>query len=143
MFDRRNLAKALLPALALGAVLSCSDSTGPDDEPDVATMRVTIGATPVSFTGGCTPSVASVTIPAVGASVTGEFLRADGSPDPAVTAAEFQLRVIPEARFTRTGAFTGTLSGGTAGQAQVSFSLFHVEEQHDDFGPCSLTVIVQ
>jgi hypothetical protein len=106
-------------------------------------MRVVIGGTTVNFSGGCTPSVSTVTIPTGGASVTASFLRADGSPDPIVTDAAFELRVEPAARFTRATAFTGTLSGGTAGSAQISFSLFHKEEMHDDFGPCSVTVQVQ
>jgi len=137
---RRALAFGAVALLALGA---CSDPEEEEEEPDVATMRVTIGATVVDFSGGCTPSVAGVTIPTTGAQVSAAFLRADQTPDPAVTAAEFELAVTPASRFTRTSAFAGALSGGAAGQAQVTFALLHVEEQHEDFGPCSLTVTVQ
>lgn len=134
-----RLASVALPLIVAAA---CKDDDH-DHEPEVETMRITIGATVVNFTGGCTPSVASVAIPTTGAAVTAAFLRADGSPDPNVTAAEFELQVTPADRFTRTGAFTGTLSGGAVGTAPVSFGLLHVDEGHVDFGPCPLPIDVQ
>jgi hypothetical protein len=141
-FIRPTLAVAAVAALTVVAA-GCGGDDHDDDEPEFATMRITIGGTVVDFAGTCTPSVAQVTIPAAGAQVSASFLRADNSPDPVVTADKFELRVGPASRFTRTGAFTGTLSGGAAGAAQVTFSLFHKVEQHEDFGPCSLTVVVQ
>lgn len=131
-----------IAAVVLGSIGACSEEGG-ETEPAIATMRITIGATEVSFTGGCTPSVAGVTIPMAGAAVSAAFLRADGSPDPLVTGDVFELLVTPEDRFTRTDAFTGTLSGGAPGQATINFALLHIEEQHEDYGPCPLVVTVQ
>jgi len=51
--------------------------------------------------------------------------------------------VEPAGRFTRSGAFSGNLSGGAAGAANISFALYHIEEQHTDFGPCTVSVVVQ
>ncbi|MBL8987474.1 MAG: hypothetical protein JNJ80_14475 [Gemmatimonadetes bacterium] len=138
---RRSLTLVLLlGAAALGA---CGDDEE-EQEPEVETMRVVIGETTVNFgNGGCTPSVASVTIPTGGAPVTASFLKADGSPETIVTEAEFELKVEPAGRFTRTSGFAGTISGGTAGTTTFSFSLFHKEEQHEDYGPCQLPIVVQ
>lgn len=135
--------KAIVVLAAVLSLAACSSSTEPEEEPEVATMELTIGTTIVSFTGGCTPSVSSVTIPTAGAALSARFLRANGTPDPLVTAAKYQLEVTPAARFVRSSAFAGTLTGGAPGQAQVSFALLHIEEQHEDFGPCPLSVIVQ
>jgi hypothetical protein len=114
-----------------------------EDEPAVETMRLVIGATTVNFTSACAANPASVTIPTGGAAVTASFLRSDGSPETLVNETEFEVSVEPAARFTRTSAFAGTLSGGAAGSAQLTFALYHKIEQHEDFGPCSLTVQVQ
>ncbi len=129
--------------LALTMAVGCS-SEPTEEEPEVETMRLVIGTTTVNFAGGtCTPSPSSVTIPTAGATVTASFLRADGTPETIVTADEFELQVTPAGRFTRTGAFTGTIAGGTAGSASLGFALLHKIEQHEDFGPCNLTVTVQ
>ena len=137
--------------LALTMAVGCS-SEPTEEEPEVETMRLVIetttglqiGLTTVNFAGGtCTPSPSSVTIPTAGATVTASFLRADGTPETIVTADEFELQVTPAGRFTRTGAFTGTIAGGTAGSASLGFALLHKIEQHEDFGPCNLTVTVQ
>ncbi len=139
---RRGLAAGALVGLVFAA--GCGDEDDDHDhEPEVETMRVVIGGTTVNFSGAtCTPSVASVTIPTTGASVAATFLDDDGHVLD-IHDDEFQLNVEPAARFTRSGAFGGTLSGGAAGTASVSFALYHLEEQHTDFGPCSVSVVVQ
>ncbi len=136
----RWIGAAALAAVALAA--GCSSE--PEElEPEVETMRVTIGTTVINFSGGtCTPVPASVTIPAGGAAVAATFLKADGSPETTVTDQEFELKVAPANRFTRSGAFAGSLTGGAAGTAAVTFALYHKIEQHEDFGPCSLPVTV-
>ena len=138
---RRIFAAGALLALTLA--VGCS-SEPTEEEPEVETMRLVIGTTTVNFSGGtCTPSVSSVTIPAAGATVTASFLKADGTPETIITAEEFELQVTPAARFTRSGAFAGTIVGGAAGSASLGFALLHKVEQHEDFGPCNLTVTVQ
>lgn len=139
--SHRMLAAGTL--LVLTMALGCS-SEPTEQEPEVETMRLVIGSTTVNFTGGtCTPSASSVTIPAAGTTVTASFLKADGTPETIVTSDEFELQVTPTTRFTRSGAFTGTISGGAVGSASLGFALFHKIEQHEDFGPCNLTVTVQ
>ena len=138
---RRGLAASALVGLAF--VAGCGNDDDHDHEPEVETMRVVIGGTTVNFTGAtCTPSVNSVTIPTTGATVTATFLDHDGDLL-TLDANEFRLNVEPAGRFTRSGAFGGTLRGGTPGTASISFALFHIEEQHTDFGPCSVSVVVQ
>lgn len=143
-FARRSISIAMMAAVALTAACDDDEDDPPaNNEPDIATMRVTVDETVVDFTGGCTPSVASVTIATEGGAVQASFLRGDGTAEPLVTSPNFELRVEPAERFTRIDGFSGTLSGGEAGTSdQVSFSLYHVPEDHVDFGPCSLTVDV-
>lgn len=128
--------------MATAFVVACG-SDEEEGEPEVETMRLVFGATTVNVNAACQATPATVTIPTGGATVTASFLRADGSPEPLVTDAEFELRVEPAARFTRSSAFAGNITGGAAGSAQLSFELFHKVEQHEDFGPCSVTVTVQ
>lgn len=139
---RRGLAASALVGMAF--VAGCGDEDDDHDhEPDVETMRVVIGGTTVNFSGAtCSPSVSSVTIPTAGAAVTATFLDDDGAVLD-IHDDEFRLEVEPAARFTRSGAFSGNLSGGAAGAANISFALYHLEEQHTDFGPCTVSVVVQ
>jgi hypothetical protein len=71
---------------------------------------------------------------------------ADGTPDPLVTDTEFELRVesanTSVVTFTPTGAFTGTLNGLTAGNTTMEFVLWHLEEDHDEFGEGYLVPVV-
>jgi hypothetical protein len=112
-------------------------------------MRLVIGGqtvtvSPGSVTGG--PIQVSV-----GAnSVSATFLGDDGLPDPNVSAAEYQLNIAvlggaPIAFQRSSGSpFSGTLTAsGTVQGAQLSVSLFHVEEQHHDFGPVNVTANAQ
>lgn len=141
-----RLFAAVIAALALAA---CSDSTDPGDpEPEVAEMVVTIDGT--AYTAGASgfgAQIASVGGDAV--AVSAAFLNDEGDPDPAVTGADFQLSVAGNAdggplpagvTFTRTGAFTGTLTVPEGETATIFLGLFHVEEEHDDFGPFPLSV---
>ena len=140
----KSVRRGISWAALLGMVLVAGCSEEEEQEPEVDTMRIVIGNTTVNFAGGtCTPSPATVTIPTTGAAVAATFLRDDGSPDPLVTAGVFELDVEPAARFTRTSPFAGTISGGQPGQTTFSFSLLHIEEQHEDYGPCQLPVTVQ
>jgi hypothetical protein len=137
-----SLAAAALVLLA-GA---CKDSTGVDDqEPEVASMRITFatgGTATVSSSGVVT---GSISIPSgVARSFTVEFLNAMGQPDANVDATEFQVSVTPAAgiTFARTGAFAGTITGATAGTFAVQFGLLHIEENHNDFGPFTVNIVV-
>jgi hypothetical protein len=146
---RGRYALRALTLLSLGFVaVSCDDDpTEPEDEPNVATMRLTVGSQTVdvdedgSVTGG--PIVISVGSTAISA----QFLLPNGQPDPLVTAAEFQLDVESDDEgvvdFTRASAFSGSLVGVVTGSEIVRFSLLHVEKQHADFGPFPISVTVE
>ena len=64
-------------------------------------------------------------------------VRANGEVETLVSAAEFELRLeglnTAIATFTRTGAFTGTLTGVAVGTDAVTVELFHTGEGHADF----------
>jgi hypothetical protein len=135
-------------ALALAAAVACSDTNESHAEPEVAFMRLTVGGTQTvtvdefgTVTGG------PITIPVGNTSLVAEWLRADGTEDPNVHEDDFELRVVPAntgiVTFTRTAAFEGTLNGLQTGSTSASFALFHIEEQHEDFGPFSVGVTVQ
>ncbi|MDX2193928.1 MAG: hypothetical protein NW201_11275 [Gemmatimonadales bacterium] len=134
---------------------ACGGSTGDGSEPAVATMRLTItpagGAAQVvnvNSSGVATP--ASITLPVnTNATIASQWLRADGSADPLVTATTFRLEVrnLPGSMtFTRTDNFSGTLrataAGNFAGGSAPRFELFHIQENHEDFGPFSVPVTV-
>ena len=135
----------LAAALALVAVAACNDSSGPDEDPadEVASIRLTIvqGAATSNFTvassGAVTP--APLRIPVGTSTVTATFLRADGSTVSAGDLADFQLRLKPAAglTFARTAPFVGTLTTTAAAGSTVAVELclFHIEENHCDFGP--------
>jgi hypothetical protein len=142
---RRGL-PLLATLLAASTLVSACKDDDHDDEPEVATMRLTIGATTINVNQAGQVAGGPVSIPRNTATpVTAQFLRADGSPDPAVNAQEFELSVAPGAgiTFTRGGPFNGTLTGTAAGQVTVRFGLFHRPENHNDFGPFPVVITVQ
>ena len=135
---RRNAPFAAVLALTAFAMPGCDDSVEPEPEPEVETLRLTIGTQTVSvnidsgvITGG------PVVIQRGNTNLLAVFLRADGTPDPLVTATTFRLEVTSSNNavltFTRSGPFTGTLNGLQAGTATVSFALFHLEENHNEW----------
>jgi hypothetical protein len=69
--------------------------------------------------------------------VAATFLRANGDVEPLVTAAEFELQFndlnTNIVTFTRTGAFTGTLTGVAAGTDVVTVVLYHKEAMHEEY----------
>lgn len=141
---RRFAALAIAAAtLAAGA---CKDSTGPDDfEPDVHVMRLTIAAqTPVTVSSTGVQTGTLTIARGVATTVTVAFLNAAGADVLGTHAGDFQASVAPAAgiTFVRTGAYTGTLTGASAGVVAVRFGLFHIANAHDDFGPFPVNVTV-
>jgi hypothetical protein len=139
---------ALLLATGIPLAACDDDPVEAEPEPEVATLRLTVGTQVVTVnvesgtvTGG------PITLPVGARTVQAEFLRADGTPDPIVTATAFRLDVTPTSTavvtFARTSAFSGTLTGLQSGQSTpVAFALFHLEEQHNEFSR-PVTVQVQ
>ena len=145
------LSLALLPTIAV----ACSDDelVSPVGEPQVATMRLTVttpaGTSTVNVSENGTVTGGPLLI-ANNGTLTAQFLRADGTPDPIAAGFGFELRVTPAApanlTFTRTGQFGGTLTiTGLASNATTTaqFALFHTEEAHEDFGPFPVTMRVR
>ena len=149
---RRAAAAAVLALALFGA--ACSDSTGTDDdehEPEVATMRLTIGNSTVNVSANGTVTGGPLVIPRGATTpITASFLKADGTPDPKVTASEFRLQVtlstgvtgITFANATPNGLNGSFTTTATATGGQIRFALLHIEENHEDFGPFPVTVQV-
>jgi hypothetical protein len=138
----------LLTALAVAGFIAaaCDDPPAPEPEPEVATLRLIIGGTDTVLVNTATGAVVSgpITI-AANTDFTAQFLKADSTPETIVTDADFRLDVTPASTaivtFTRSSAFAGTLNKVTAGSTNISFALFHLEEQHNEFDhPVPITV---
>jgi hypothetical protein len=111
-------------------------------------MRLTVGASSVEVEEDGTVTGGPLMVPAGNSTLTVEWLRADGTDDPLVTDEEFQLIATVSntavLTATRVDAFSFTINGLQAGQSTtVEFALFHIEEQHEDFGPFTVTLQVQ
>jgi hypothetical protein len=150
---RRMYTRVPYLVLAAGAIAlaSCKDSTDPvEEEPEVVSMRLTVGAQSVTVTTqGCTGCPLVISNNSV---ITAQFLGSDGEPDPVAVQGVFRLSVaIPTTStglsFTLNQAnqFSGTFTRTSASATpfDVQFGLFHIEEAHDDFGPIGVSVVVQ
>jgi hypothetical protein len=139
----------VLTLLLLVTAACDDDTTAVEEEPEVATMRLVVGAQTINVADDGTVTGGPMTLVVGANTVTATFLGANGQPEPLVTTAEFQLNVevLGGAPITfqrsASNAFSGTLTATAAGQGrQLRFSLFHIEEQHEDFGPFTVTVNV-
>ena len=154
-FRIRRTAQILSLALIATAAVACSDDEliSPDEEPQVATMRLAVstaaGTSTVDVSENGTVTGGPLLI-ANNGTLTAQFLRVDGTPDPLAAGFGFELRVTPATpanlTFTRTGQFSGTLTiTGLASNATTTaqFVLFHTEEGHEDFGPFPVTMRVR
>lgn len=141
----RRLVGIALAGLTLA--LPACNSTNPvvEEEPEVATMRLTIGAQTVDVDDAGVVTGGPIAISA-NTAVSVQWLKADGSAEDIITAADFQLNVTSDnasfVTFTRTSAFAGTLVRVGAGSTVLRFSLFHTGEGHEDFGPFPVSVTV-
>lgn len=143
----RSARRVALALIAATAFVACDDDpVEPDPEPEVASVRLTVGATSVTIT---TTSSPTLDVASGSNAVTAEWLKADGSVESLVTDAEFELRINQvtgtNLTWTATGARSGTLavSGLAAGASTAAqVRLFHTVEQHEDFGPITFTVRV-
>jgi hypothetical protein len=136
----------IAPALIVAAgVLACDESTPPEEEPAVATMRLTVGGATIDVEEDGSVTGGPITISATTA-ISAAWLKADGTAESLVTGAEFELTVESAdegiVTFTRTGPFAGTLNKVAAGTATAEFALLHIAEQHEDFGPFPVSIVV-
>lgn len=139
MFRIAKYRMGVVAALLAVALAACDDDEGPSDEPQFTTLRLTIGAQVIDFNRSCvrTPDVA-IQIPATATTaVTAQYLLANGSPDPLVTAGDFELRVTEFANtglatYATSGAFGGVFTRVAAGTTSAKVALFHLGEGHGE-----------
>jgi len=141
----RSARRAALVVASMFAFAACSEDDH-DHEVEVDFMRITAGAQTlmVNSTGAVTGGPLALQT-GVARSITVEFLASDMTTDALDDHADdFQVNVTAPAgvTFTRTGPFAGTLTASAAGSYNVSFALFHIEENHEDFGPFPVAVSV-
>lgn len=146
-FARHRRLSVITLFAAATALVACGDSTGPDDHEELPhEVRLTIGTQVVTINDSGVVTGGPIMIPVGSTTITAVFLD-DEDAVMDLSADEYELRVVSDntavASFNRTSAFAGTLVGGTAGQTILAFSLFHLEEQHEDFGEFDVTVVVE
>jgi hypothetical protein len=133
---------------AATALVACGDSTDPDDHEELPhEVRLTIGTQVVTINDSGVVTGGPIMIPIGITIITAVFLDDEDAVIDDLSADEYELRVTSDdpvvASFNRSSAFAGLFVGGTAGQTVLAFSLFHLEEQHEDFGPFDVTVVVE
>ncbi len=146
----RPSAVLTLSVLALGAC-DAGQTDPVDQEPEVATMIVNVNSG-IDFTATANGfQLQTLSIDNAGFTInSAEFLDANGDPETVIDIEDFRLAVAGDADggplpagviFTRSGPFSGSVAGIAEGQTvQVYFSLYHIIEEHEDFGPVALTV---
>jgi hypothetical protein len=143
---RRTLSTAFLLAIA-PALAACDSSTEPEEEPEVVAVRLTVGTQIVTVADNGVVTGGPIAIGVGATAISAVFLNAAGEPDDHVSADEFELLVVPGSTgvvtFARTSAFAGTLTGVAVGNTSIEVALFHIEEQHEDFGPFLVALTVQ
>jgi hypothetical protein len=142
---RRRIAAFLVLALAM-TTAACRESIDPGDpEPEVATIRLTVGGNAVTIAENGAVTGGPLRISTTDQTLTAEFLRADGSPELLVTSQTHRLDLTggTNVTFTRASAFSGAIRGSAAGTTTMQVSLFHLEENHPDFGPFPIQVETQ
>jgi hypothetical protein len=140
---RTMLSLAFIATAALAA--GCDDDpTEPEPEPEFNRVEFTLtagGVTRVDTVTTTGTQTGNRTFPAGTTTVTvsARFLKADGSVDPIVTPATFELRQgtggTQGVTFTLTPgqSFQGTIAGLTNGSRTIMLQLFHKAEGHADF----------
>lgn len=154
---RRSLLMAALVATSALFAACDDDPTEPPPEPEPEFNRVEFtltggGQTRVDTitttgtqTGNRTFPTGTTTVAVTGT----RFLKADGTVDPVVTAADFELRGSTDGTstgvtFTLTAgqSFQGSIAGLTAGTRTIRMQLWHKVEGHADFSQI-LTLVIQ
>lgn len=147
MWGIRRFGVVLVLALASTAC-GDDDPAEPDDEPEFATMRLVVGAQIVNITrDNCSVSGGPINLVVnTSTAVAATFLLANGSADPVVTSAGYELRVSPNnanVTFARTGPFAGTLRGTATGSTAATFELYSVEHGHSEAECRNVPITVQ
>jgi hypothetical protein len=143
---RGLLSLALL--LLVPTLSACDDDEEVEVDPAdaLAFVELTMGGVTLRLNESGNPVSGGPLIVAVGATlpITARVLDEDGN-DINSTLDDFELRGTSPTgvTFASTGDFTGTITGVTAGAGNIRFELFHVVEQHADWGPHDVAITVQ
>lgn len=135
-------------ALALTGTAACGDNELPDPEPEIAEVVFSIdgvAAFTVSSAGAVTSG--STAIPVGVHQLRAAAFDEDGNAVDEVADGIFELRganVNPATlEFTKGNALlTGSLNAKQGGSASVRLELWHLEEDHEDWGPFTVQFIV-
>lgn len=143
---RRSLLMLALVASAALFTACDDDPVEPDPEPTfnrvqfVLTSTTTMDADTVTVsTTGVQTGTADFPAGTTTVAVSARFLNADGTVDPVVTPADFELRGTTGGSagvtFTLTAgqSFQGTIAGLTTGTRSIMMQLWHKGDQHEDF----------
>jgi hypothetical protein len=164
MYTEETMAKSasIAIAIALLTVAGCKDVSDPEPEPEIETLQLTV-STPnpqtitVATNPGCAVTNGPIMIPInTAVAISASFRNAANQPDPiANNLLIFRLSgsdnphgaepapTPSTIEWTRTGPFSGILNGSVATTAgSVQFSAFHLEEEHEDWGPCTIPITV-
>jgi hypothetical protein len=148
MPNTRRLALTFLFAGATALIAGCDDDPAePEPEPTFNRVEFALASTTTTDTDTVTVSTTgtqtgTADFPAGTTTVTitrARFLRADGTEDPVVTAADFELRGTTGGSTgvtfsLATGqSFQGTIQGLTNGARTIMMQLWHKAEGHEDF----------
>ncbi len=137
----------LFAVIILAAAFAGCKKDEAEAEPDVNSLTLMVGSqsVTVSNNGTVTGGPILITRPAT-PTITATFKNSAGVMDPIAHGGNFQMNVTSAntglLTFTRTSAFVGTLSTTATGSTQITISLFHIAEGHDDFGPFPVPVTI-
>ena len=132
--------RAAALALMIPAFVACDDDPVVDDEPEIASVRLTVGTQTITMgpsgtvTGGNVTLVRNTATP-----VTITALAANGSTISLSNDFRVDFTTTGGITFARTGNFAGTLTGATAGTGTVQVCVFHTVAQHCDYGSNATT----
>ena len=148
-------------AIALLTVAGCKDVSDPEPEPEIESLQLMVFAPnpqtiTVATNPGCAVTGGPITIPInTDVEISASFLNAAGQPDPIAnnllifrlsgsnTPTGAEPAPTPSTiEWTRIAPFRGTLRGSVATIGSVQFSAFHLEEGHEDWGPCTVPITV-
>ena len=128
--------------------LACNDDPADEGDPAeaVVAMRLTVGGQTITISETGAVTGGPIVIPRANTAIAAVFLDAANAVVSGLDA-EFRLEVTSDnasiATFARISAFAGTLTGVAAGQTTLRFALFHVAENHEDFGFYPVPTTVQ
>jgi hypothetical protein len=144
----RRTATLAAVALAMAGTTACLGTDDDDDEPEVASMRLTVGGTTRNITGAAGENRTFTVTGTAPVAVSAEFLLANGQVEMRAMTNDFRLLVTPT---TGSGVvwtaaagnnFAGTLAvpASVTGTTTIQVSLLHISSGHSDYGPFTITL---